>query len=88
MKLQTLFYATLMCPLALAAASGIPHLRKQGTATQLIVDGKPFLALSGELSNSTATSVEYMKLVWPRLVASKVNTVLAGVSWNQIEPQP
>jgi hypothetical protein len=93
MKLRTLFYATLMCPLALAAgqgqtnASDIPHLRKQGTATQLIVDGKPFLALSGELSNSTATSVEYMKLVWPRLVASKVNTVLAGVSWNQIEPQ-
>jgi len=68
-------------------ATDIPHLRKQGTATQLIVDGKPFLALSGELSNSTATSVEYMKLVWPRLVASKINTVLAGVSWNQIEPQ-
>jgi hypothetical protein len=62
-------------------------LRKQGTATQLIVDGKPFLALAGELSNSTATSVEYMKLVWPRLVQAKVNTVLAGVSWNQIEPQ-
>jgi hypothetical protein len=26
-------------------ASNIPHLEKQGTATQLIVDGKPFLAL-------------------------------------------
>jgi hypothetical protein len=52
------------------------------------VDGKPFLALTGELSNSSATSVEYMKLVWPRLVAQKkLNTVLAGVSWNQIEPQ-
>ena len=99
MKFRTLFFAVLVCPLALvagqaptkpapaAASSDIPHLRKQGTATQLIVDGKPFLALSGELSNSTATSVEYMKLVWPRLVASKINTVLAGVSWNQIEPQ-
>ena len=94
MKLRTIFFAALMCPLGLAAgggqtnASGIPHLRKQGTATQLIVDGQPFLALCGELSNSSATSVEYMKLVWPRLVAAKVNTVLAGVSWNQIEPQP
>ena len=96
MKLRTLFCVILMCPLAVVAGQGqtsasppldIPHLRKQGTATQLIVDGRPFLALSGELSNSTATSVEYMKLVWPRLVASKVNTVLAGVSWNQIEPQ-
>jgi len=100
MKLQKLLCATLVCPLALvagqgqtkpaptAAASDIPHLRKQSTATQLIVDGKPFLALGGELSNSAATSVEYMKIVWPRLVAQKgLNTVLAGVSWNQIEPQ-
>jgi hypothetical protein len=63
-------------------------LRKQGTATQLIVDGKPFLVLAGELSNSSATGVDYMKRVWPKLVAqSKLSTVLAGVSWNQIEPQ-
>ena len=101
MRIRTVFWATLVCPLALvagqgqskpapaAAATDIPHLRKQGTATQLIVDGKPFLALAGELSNSSATSVEYMKTVWPRLVAqTKLNTVLAGVSWNQIEPQP
>ena len=99
MRLRTLFCAAFMCPLALvagqgqskpaatAAASDIPHLRKQGTATQLIVDGKPFLALSGELANSTATSLEYMKMVWPVLVKAKVNTVLAGVTWNQIEPQ-
>src|SRR5271157_4075904 len=34
---------------ALAACSRttpIPHLRKQGTATQLIVDGQPFLAMA------------------------------------------
>jgi len=51
------------------------------------VDGKPFLALAGELLNSSATSVEYMKAVWPKLAEAKLNTVLAGVSWNQIEPQ-
>jgi beta-galactosidase GanA len=63
-------------------------LRKQGTATQLIVDGKPFLALAGELSNNSATSLENMKMVWPRLVAqSNLNTVLAGVSWAQFEPE-
>jgi hypothetical protein len=67
--------------------SDIPHLRKQGTATQLIVDGKPFLALAGELLNNSATSVEHMKPIWPKLAASKFNTVLAGVSWAQIEPQ-
>jgi len=74
-------------PAPAAAAPQISHLRKQGTATQLIVDGKPFLALAGELANSTATSLDYMKMVWPRLVQAKVNTVLAGVSWNQIEPR-
>jgi len=69
------------------SSSDLPHLRKHGTATQLVVDGKPFLALAHELGNDSATSVEYMKPVWPKIVDAKVNTVLAGVSWAQIEPQ-
>jgi hypothetical protein len=63
----------------------MPHLRRQGTATQLVVDGKPFLALAGELNNDTATSLKYLDPIWPRLVRAKINTALAGVSWNQIE---
>ncbi len=74
-------------PVAATPASDIPHLRKQGTATQPIVDGKPFLALAGELHNNSATSIEYMKPIWDKIAASKLNTVLAGVSWAQIEPQ-
>jgi len=74
-------------PARTAGAAEIPHLQKQGTATQLIVDGKPFLVLGGELSNSSGTSPEYMKPLWPKLVDGKLNTVLAGVSWNQIEPR-
>jgi hypothetical protein len=53
----------------------------------MIVDGKPFLLLAGELNNDGATSLEYMKRTWPKLVGAKLNTVLAGVSWAQIEPQ-
>jgi hypothetical protein len=100
MKFRTCFCAALVSHLALLASQGqsgsvstdsasdIPHLRKQGTATQLMVDGKPFLVLAGELSNSSATGVDYMERVWPRIVAqAKLNTVLPGVSWNQIEPQ-
>ena len=94
MKLRILFCCTLATTLAFSAsqaatdsASDIPHLRKQGTATQLIVDGKPFLALAGELLNDSATSVEHMKPIWPKLVESHFNTVLAGVSWAQIEPE-
>ena len=66
--------------------SGVPSLRKQGTATQLIVDGKPFLALTGELGNNTATSLEYMQPVWPKLVSGNLNSVLAAISWAQMEP--
>ena len=62
-------------------------MRKQGTATQLVIDGKPFLALAGELHNNSATSLEYMRPLWSKIAASKLNTVLTGVSWAQIEPQ-
>ena len=46
-----------------------PHLEKRGQATQLIVDGKPFLVLGGELHNSSASSLLYMKPIWPRLTS-------------------
>ena len=70
MKTPGLFCCALVGCAALASAQSpdIPHLRKQGTATQLIVDGRPFLLLAGELGNNTATSLDYMKLVWPKLV--------------------
>lgn len=37
------------------AQSRTPYLRKQGAATQLIVDGRPFLVLGGELGNSSSS---------------------------------
>src|SRR5580692_3643609 len=64
-----------------------PHLETRGKATQLIVDGKPFLMRAGELHNSSSSSVEYMEPVWPRLAALHLNTVLVPVAWETIEPQ-
>src|SRR5271165_2005000 len=66
--------------------SGTPRLQKQGSATQLIVDGKPFLALTGELGNNTATSLENMQPVWPKLVSGNLNCALVALSWAQLEP--
>jgi beta-galactosidase GanA len=63
-----------------------PHLRRQGTATQLVVDGKPFLILGGELGNSSSSSLEYMRPFWPGLVSLNLNTVLMPVYWELIEP--
>ena len=36
----------------------IPHLEKRGNVTQLIVEGKPYLALAMELTNSASSSRE------------------------------
>ncbi|MEJ2544876.1 MAG: beta-galactosidase [Calditrichaceae bacterium] len=66
--------------------NNMPHLAKQGATTQLIVDGKPFIILGGELGNSSFTSMEYMTPIWPKLEAMNLNTVLAPIYWELIEP--
>ena len=70
-----------------AEGEAIPHFEKNGGATQLIVDSKPYLTLGGELHNSSSSSVEYMKPIWPRLTAMHLNTVLLPVAWETIEPE-
>ncbi|HZL42997.1 MAG TPA: DUF5597 domain-containing protein [Verrucomicrobiae bacterium] len=69
-----------------SAVESIPHLRKQGTATQLIVDGKPLLMLAGELHNSSTSGTDNMKPIWPHMAALNLNTVIAAVSWELVEP--
>lgn len=76
--------ATLIATPALADP---PRLEKKGDATQLIVNGEPHLLIAGELSNSAASSAIYMAPHWARLKAMHLNTVLAPVSWELIEPQ-
>jgi beta-galactosidase GanA len=71
---------------AAPSPSGIPALRRQGSATQLVVDGQPFLIRGGELGNSSASSAAYMMPIWPKLAALNLNTVLVPVYWELIEP--
>jgi hypothetical protein len=94
MNPRTVFCCAAICSLALIAVhaqtkSGppIPHLERRGAATQLIVDGKPFLVLGGELANTASSSLEYMKPVWPRLSRMNLNTVLTAIAWAWIEPE-
>jgi beta-galactosidase GanA len=65
----------------------LPHLSKQGTATQLIVAGKPFLILGGELGNSTASDLEYLRPYWQNFKKMNLNTILCPVYWELIEPE-
>lgn len=68
-------------------SSAPPHLQEINGATRLIVDGKPFLSLAGELRNSSSSSLDYMDSIWPRLVQTNLNTVLVPVSWELVEPE-
>ncbi len=85
-KTQLLFLALVFAGVAVAVEAP-PSLRKHGAATQLVVDGKPFLMLAGELHNSTASSLDYLKPVWGKLATLNLNTVLATVSWELLEPE-
>lgn len=68
-------------------SSGQPRLQKNGAATQLMVEGKPFLVLGAELHNSSSSSLDYMAPLWQPLQQMNLNTVLAAVSWQLTEPQ-
>ncbi len=63
----------------------IPFLQKKGNTTQLIVEGKPFIMLGGELGNSSSSTMQYMQPIWPKLKAMHLNTVLVPVYWELIE---
>ena len=69
-----------------AADDSLPYLQPKGSAVQLIVDGKPYVMLSGELHNSSASGREHMRRMWPHLTALELNTVIAPVSWELVEP--
>ena len=80
------FIALAAALLTVTAYAAPPRLERSGSTQQLVVDGKPFLILGGELGNSSASSAEYMRAHWPRLKAMNLNTVLAPVEWDLIEP--
>ena len=69
------------------SSSKIPHLEKHGTATRIVSDGQPLLLLAGELHNSTCGGFEYMRPVWKRMAKKNLNSVIATVSWELIEPE-
>lgn len=63
-----------------------PTLRNHGSATQLIVEDRPFLVLGGETGNSSASDTRYMQSVWGTVKAMHGNTVLAPIYWELLEP--
>lgn len=70
----------------IAGAAEPPRIAKSASGGQLIVGGKPYLILGGELGNSSAGTAAQADSILPRLAQMHVNTVLMPVAWEQIEP--
>ncbi len=73
--------------LAATAVAEPPRLVRSARNVDLIVNGKPWLILGGELRNSSPSTLEFMRPVWPHLESLNVNTVFAPVSWKLLEPR-
>jgi hypothetical protein len=86
--LKTRFFLLLIMAMQFGfSQEKIPHLQKKGDKTQLTVSEKPFLVLGGELGNSSATTMESMEPIWPKLKEMNLNTVLTPVYWELIEKE-
>ncbi|MDE3148002.1 MAG: beta-galactosidase, partial [Acidobacteriota bacterium] len=70
----------------LARAVEAPRLEKKDGRYALLVEGRPFLILGGQIHNSSAWPSE-LPQVWQSLAALHANTVEAPAYWEQIEPR-
>lgn len=85
-KVCTLLLATSLFATSASRATDLPRIAKSALGGQLIVDGKPFLILGGELGNSSAGTAAQADTILPRMAQLHVNTVLMPVAWEQLEP--
>ena len=73
-------------PLPQAAAAEAPRLVKKDGRYALLVDGRPYLVLGGQIHNSSAWPSE-LPQVWKSMAALHANTMEAPVYWEQMEPE-
>ncbi len=69
-----------------ASAYAPPTIAKTPNGGQILVNGKPYLILGGELGNSSAGTAAQADTILPRLARLHVNTILMPVAWEQLEP--
>ena len=66
----------------------LPEVRPLNGIQTLFVDGKPFVALSGEVHNSSSSDPTYMlRKVWPNVENLNLNSLIVPVMWEQIEAE-
>ena len=65
----------------------LPHIQMVNGTGQLIVNGRPFLILGGELGNTSSATAAQADTIIPKLASMHVNTILMPVAWEQLEPK-
>ncbi len=88
MKIRGWIAVVLLCVLALPVWSvEAPRLAEKDGRQTLLVEGRPFLILGGQIHNSSAWPSE-LPQVWKSLAGLHANTVEAPVYWGQMEKVP
>ena len=89
--MRSLRLVVLLCVFFATASSSraaeAPRLVSKDGRWALMVDGRPFLMLGGQLHNSSGWPSE-LPQVWESLAALHANTVEAPVYWEQVEARP
>lgn len=66
--------------------SELPAMKDDKGIPTLYVKGEPFFILGGQIHNSSASSISYMKeQLWTALQQLNLNTVIAPVYWEAVE---
>ena len=63
-----------------------PCIAEKGNQKVLLVDGKPFIMLAGEVHNSDSSSPAYMEQIWKIAEDLGMNSLLLPVTWEMVEP--
>lgn len=63
-----------------------PCITEKGNQKVLLVDGKPFIMLAGEIHNSDSSSPAYMEQIWKIADDLGMNSLLLPVTWEMVEP--
>jgi beta-galactosidase GanA len=89
LRFSTFAAAVLLASTAFPQAPGVeaPRLVQKDGRYALLVEGRPFLILGGQIHNSSAWPSE-LPQVWQSMAALHANTIEAPVYWEQFEPQP
>lgn len=91
LRLCRLLALSLICAFVFTSAHGQSEIgsriRIDNATGQLLVQGKPFLILGGELGNSSAGTSAQADAILPEMARLHLNTLLMPVAWEQVEPR-